>query len=272
MYCPKCKHTSFDHLTTCPKCGYDWQTMRTALNLGWLQSKGHEWLPESPSDQEKSTPYLAVDVVQAGSEPETAAVSNGTMTMQTEPPFLDQEDSFTFPEATATVGDPGSNVDRRGGQPETPPISPPPLHPNDSGKGTGRTVQTEDIEAGAAPESGQHAVDDPPDGSNEELPVWEIELPQDILPSDYFPDPGEKSVKARQEHPQPGAESTEMIGDIEYDFDDVEVIFPDGAENSRKDVQTMAPDSSPRRSKSDDADTLDELLDNLAPPTPGKKH
>lgn len=43
MYCSKCKFTSSDHLPKCPKCGFDWQNLRLALQLDWLQSKGHNW-------------------------------------------------------------------------------------------------------------------------------------------------------------------------------------------------------------------------------------
>lgn len=43
MYCTKCRYTSFDHLPVCPKCGFDWQDAREALQLSWLQSVGHDW-------------------------------------------------------------------------------------------------------------------------------------------------------------------------------------------------------------------------------------
>jgi hypothetical protein len=36
MFCPKCKFTTFDHLSKCPKCSYDWSDARKKLNLDWL--------------------------------------------------------------------------------------------------------------------------------------------------------------------------------------------------------------------------------------------
>ncbi len=36
MFCPKCHYTSFDHLTKCPKCSYDWSEEKKKLNIDWL--------------------------------------------------------------------------------------------------------------------------------------------------------------------------------------------------------------------------------------------
>jgi len=43
MYCKKCKYHAFDHVGTCPKCGFDWEETRKALYLNWLTSRGHDW-------------------------------------------------------------------------------------------------------------------------------------------------------------------------------------------------------------------------------------
>lgn len=43
MYCKKCKYHAFDHVSTCPKCGADWEETRKALYLNWLTSRGHDW-------------------------------------------------------------------------------------------------------------------------------------------------------------------------------------------------------------------------------------
>jgi hypothetical protein len=48
MFCTKCKYNSFDHLTKCPKCGFDWKEAREALQLAWLQSEGYNWFQHSP--------------------------------------------------------------------------------------------------------------------------------------------------------------------------------------------------------------------------------
>lgn len=65
MYCDKCKYTSFDHLPSCPKCGFDWKEDRTALQLFWLQSSGHDWFKHAQEHGE-SFPEEAA----AGGEPE----------------------------------------------------------------------------------------------------------------------------------------------------------------------------------------------------------
>lgn len=44
MYCSKCAYTSFDHLSRCPKCGFDWGQDRIRMNLDWLQEDGQPWL------------------------------------------------------------------------------------------------------------------------------------------------------------------------------------------------------------------------------------
>ncbi len=36
MFCPKCKYTTFDHLNSCPRCGYKWNSVREELALEWL--------------------------------------------------------------------------------------------------------------------------------------------------------------------------------------------------------------------------------------------
>jgi len=44
VYCSKCAYTSFDHLSRCPKCGFDWGQDRIKMNLDWLQEDGQPWL------------------------------------------------------------------------------------------------------------------------------------------------------------------------------------------------------------------------------------
>jgi len=43
MFCAKCKFNSFEHLSKCPNCGFDWKEAREALQLAWLQSEGYNW-------------------------------------------------------------------------------------------------------------------------------------------------------------------------------------------------------------------------------------
>lgn len=72
MYCKKCKFHSFDHVSTCPKCGADWEESRKALYLNWITASGVNWL--SP---ELSVPQTA---------PEPSAV---TTTSSDEDTYLD---------------------------------------------------------------------------------------------------------------------------------------------------------------------------------------
>lgn len=44
MYCKKCKFHSFDHVSTCPKCGADWEESRKSLYLNWISASGVNWL------------------------------------------------------------------------------------------------------------------------------------------------------------------------------------------------------------------------------------
>ncbi len=37
MFCPKCKYTTFDHFSSCPRCGYDWEELRRGLSLDWIE-------------------------------------------------------------------------------------------------------------------------------------------------------------------------------------------------------------------------------------------
>lgn len=49
MYCKKCKFHSFDHVSTCPKCGADWEETRKALYLNWITASGTNWLAPATS-------------------------------------------------------------------------------------------------------------------------------------------------------------------------------------------------------------------------------
>ena len=44
MYCNKCNYTSFDHLPTCPRCGYEWDDDREKLNLKWVGYNETTWI------------------------------------------------------------------------------------------------------------------------------------------------------------------------------------------------------------------------------------
>jgi hypothetical protein len=46
MYCSACKFTTFDHPSACPKCGVNWLPAKEKLNLGWITTRGYDWLVE----------------------------------------------------------------------------------------------------------------------------------------------------------------------------------------------------------------------------------
>jgi len=55
MFCSKCNYTSFDHLTNCPKCGYDWGAERRIFNVEWVQTSGDSWMFSSQDKEAQET-------------------------------------------------------------------------------------------------------------------------------------------------------------------------------------------------------------------------
>ncbi len=255
MYCPKCKHTGFDHLATCPKCGYDWQSIRTALNLNWLQSAGHDWLPESAHEPPEAEPEPAPST---SPEPEDSKPDSGAPELFA---FEEQAEDFILspPEAPVTQTEIAHSVSGREAPPdkhlsstsegiptvsvaapaqENLEIAPPETWiepdvaddtPLDVNLSQAEYVPGEDADMAV---TGQ--VDDTEPGfpkgaetDDEGLPVWEIEMPQDLLPQDYFPEP------VGEEHGPVGTSDkdeqdvVDVAGDIAYDFSEVEVVLPD---------------------------------------------
>ncbi len=52
MYCKQCGFHSFDHLTSCPKCGQNWEGTRKVLGLQWIEDPQGTWLgpPDTTDD------------------------------------------------------------------------------------------------------------------------------------------------------------------------------------------------------------------------------
>ena len=260
MYCPKCKHTSFDHLATCPKCGYDWQSIRTALNLNWLQSAGHEWLPESDSEppEAEAEPGLSTAPKPVDFEPDSGAAAHFAFEEQAADFILSPSDeSVNHAEITPSVPDPETPLAEdiltvsASGQ-EGFEIAPPETRieadvTTDTPLGV---VSAEEIDT-----AGPGQVDDTkPDFSKgtetteEELPVWEIELPQDLLLHEYFPEPvGETGDAGEQD-------DVEVVGDIAYDFSEVEVVLPELDEEAHPLASRDASSPSPSAADGDDAE------------------
>lgn len=232
MYCPKCKHTSFDHLATCPKCGYDWQSIRTALNLNWLQSAGHEWLPGSTSEPpeeveelDHSTAPEPVDFELDVEAAELFAFDEQTSEFNFSPPDESvQSEDIPAVSVAAPIQDsfevaPDARIEPDGM--DDIPLEIP-------------TSQAEVVPAEDADTPTLSQVDKTKtDFSNgaktieDELPAWEIELPQDLLPQEYFLEPiteerGPMGTSDKEEH-----DDVEEVGDIAYDFSEIEVLVPD---------------------------------------------
>lgn len=54
MYCKKCKFHAFDHVSTCPKCGADWEESRKALYLNWITASGVNWVGPAKSTAQQA--------------------------------------------------------------------------------------------------------------------------------------------------------------------------------------------------------------------------
>ena len=50
MYCKKCRYTSFDHLSSCPKCGQDWMEEKKKLGIEWLWNGEKGWFEHNPEN------------------------------------------------------------------------------------------------------------------------------------------------------------------------------------------------------------------------------
>ncbi|WP_031386827.1 hypothetical protein [Desulfonatronum thiodismutans] len=233
MYCPKCKHTSFDHLATCPKCGYDWQSIRSALNLNWLQSAGHEWLPESASEPpeavvepETSTVPEPMDFELDVEAAELFAFDEQTSDFDLSPPEESVQSEDTPAVSVAASAQDNFEVAPSGTRIEPDVADDTPL---EADLFQAEVVSVDDADTTAFYQDGDTKPDFSEEAktTEEELPVWEIELPQDLLPQDYLPEPvGEERgpVGTGDEREQ---DDVEVVGDIAYDFSEVEVVLPE---------------------------------------------
>lgn len=312
MYCPKCKHTSFDHLATCPRCGYDWQSIRTALNLNWLQSSGHEWLPEAALETVRkaaseaaleATPDAGMPATPTPAEkPEESTLSPETARLGT---AVETDDIFAFekPEVDGPSSVPASPLEKG----PAPLLSqteleeelevklegfsgaPPPLPSSGTLPDAGaRGVPTDALEARLLSTdilSVDTAVDEPaqvasivaddhdaaslnhfeldestvapssvnPKSTDEALPVWEIELPHDLLPQEYFPEPAEQERGSMGTDDEAKQEILEVSGDLAFDFSEVEVVLPDLDEGARPPVSRDDASPPPGATHGDDA-------------------
>ena len=90
MYCKICNYTSFDHLPTCPKCGYEWDSDREKLNLKWIKHNKIAWLtweeavPSEKINQKETFSFILEDNQARASSGESVQ-SDNIANRQTEP-------------------------------------------------------------------------------------------------------------------------------------------------------------------------------------------
>jgi hypothetical protein len=109
MYCKKCKFHSFDHVSTCPKCGADWEESRKSLYLTWLSASGVNWLSRDAgatatpavaqgADKEKHHESAPGDYLAAPMASPAASAANASMDTGIDVSSFPELD-FAMPEA-----------------------------------------------------------------------------------------------------------------------------------------------------------------------------
>jgi hypothetical protein len=73
MYCKKCKFHSFDHVSTCPKCGADWEETRKALYLNWITASGVNWIASAKTDSQSAATTQPAQTFRSTPAPAAAA-------------------------------------------------------------------------------------------------------------------------------------------------------------------------------------------------------
>ncbi|GAB6057937.1 hypothetical protein [Desulfonatronum parangueonense] len=259
MYCPKCKYTSFDHLSTCPNCRYDWQQIRSTLNLTWLQSAGFEWFP-GPRDlsQGMAVPSASLDTLEAPAVPQIDSPTELALDLPENPGMAELEPDIS------TDGLPYFESDSL-------PQSAPLTSEAETDLSSDDLFLPEDLNAEAIFE--EHAVDVSKDTLEEsasresteaEVPVWEIELPEDILPKDDSASSSRQDLQAESNPVSPDTEEVLTHEDIVYDFDDLDAILPE--------LEIEVDQDSPRdeHSMNRKADDPDRKAPNSADSSPDK--
>ena len=51
MFCPKCKYTTFDFYKNCPKCNFEWNSIRKELGLDWMMEPDVIKATEIPEEE-----------------------------------------------------------------------------------------------------------------------------------------------------------------------------------------------------------------------------
>ncbi|SDB32512.1 hypothetical protein SAMN05660653_01541 [Desulfonatronum thiosulfatophilum] len=254
MYCPKCKYTSFDHLSTCPNCRYDWQQIRSTLNLTWLQSSGFEWFP-GPGDpsSDKPVPSASLDSLEAPTVPRTDSPTELRLDLPEHPDMVELESDLS--------ADGLPYLD-----PESVPQTGPPTSEAESDIANDDLYLPVDLNADAI--FAEHAAEFSEDKSEEsasresveaEMPIWEIELPEDILSGDVTSNSSRQDPQTDSTDTSPDTLEVLNHEDIVYDFDELDAILPD--------LEIEVDQDSPRDDHSRDQDADDPS--RAAPDSPG---
>lgn len=69
MYCKKCKFHAFDHVSTCPKCGADWEETRKALYLNWITASGVNWIASDKANPQPAATAQPTQVFRSAPAP-----------------------------------------------------------------------------------------------------------------------------------------------------------------------------------------------------------
>ncbi len=264
MYCPKCKFTSFDHLATCSKCGYDWQQIRADLNLAWLQTSGFDWFSESrassrdlpdlsipsdptdPSDpsqfpsrnEEDFNGSTTAEDLQIPTAPHVS--TSGEADLDSQPELmpedfsLDLSDNPDMREMESAVSLDHTQEFDENAVVEAPSLA---VEPDSEAvfldDAAGDLFLPEDgkdlldeysVDSSKTPRTALENVSE--DLSEAELPVWEIELPEDLLPQDYYPQSPQEDATSQSPEKDHFADDLLPAGDIAYDLDGLEAISP----------------------------------------------
>jgi hypothetical protein len=109
MYCKQCGFHSFDHLSSCPKCGQNWETTRKTLGLQWIEEPAGSWL-EVPGktdagDEQSGTSasQTMASPVLTGTEDDFALEEDWLLSPEENPGTVSlTEETFVFDEETHT--------------------------------------------------------------------------------------------------------------------------------------------------------------------------
>ncbi|AMD92657.1 hypothetical protein AXF15_05760 [Desulfomicrobium orale DSM 12838] len=128
MYCKKCKFHASDSLSTCPKCGANWEETRKALFLNWLTGSRH-WEPSAP---ETPKPQNAAERSPVGQSAAAAMDDLDDFSDDfLQPPQAPPSSPVQKPAHDGTVAVPEIDFSLGAPQAGATPVSPPPVTPPD---------------------------------------------------------------------------------------------------------------------------------------------